>query len=270
VLYQTNPWVSANFGFHQGFRQYHFGHYHEQQMTAEPLVDAFLQDLRITPGRQFFAFIQFMDPHLPYAPPERWVDEFATDYSGPLDRISFGAEFEELEDLKEWMQGFSEEDLRHIVSLYDGSIRYVDEQIGRLLGELDDRGLMDDTWVVVLSDHGEEFSLRGRDLFAAHVAQDASQRVAFSEITLYGNEQKAAQTGHFKLIWDTKTGRTELYDMIADPLERQALDLPEVERSLGRTLAELALENRGPRGSVERVDLDPETIERLQALGYLR
>jgi hypothetical protein len=31
------------------------------------------------------------------------------------------------------MHGFSEEDLWHIVSLYDGSIRYVDEQFGRLL-----------------------------------------------------------------------------------------------------------------------------------------
>ena len=40
---------------------------------------------------------------------------------------------------------------------YDNCIAYMDEQIGVLLGELQRRGVLDDTLVVIVSDHGEGF-----------------------------------------------------------------------------------------------------------------
>ena len=48
---------------------------------------------------------------------------------------------------------------------YDSSIAYLDEQLGRLFDELRERGLLENTLVIVTSDHGEHFLERG---FAGH------------------------------------------------------------------------------------------------------
>ena len=54
--------------------------------------------------------------------------------------------------------GLSDEDLNHIISLYDGEIAFADKEIGRLLEGLEERGMKENTLIVLLSDHGEEFS----------------------------------------------------------------------------------------------------------------
>jgi len=48
-------------------------------------------------------------------------------------------------------------DLHRLEHLYDGAIRQMDHHIGRILSALEDRGDLDETFVVVTSDHGEGF-----------------------------------------------------------------------------------------------------------------
>ena len=48
-------------------------------------------------------------------------------------------------------------DLDRVIALYDGEIRWIDENLGRLLEVLDRLHVAEDTIVVVTSDHGEEF-----------------------------------------------------------------------------------------------------------------
>lgn len=76
-------------------------------------------------GRPFFAFLNYFDAHGPYDPPKPFDTRFAGDPK-PQDR-------------------------------YDGGIAYMDAQIDRLLGELERRGVLDNTIVIVTSDHGELF-----------------------------------------------------------------------------------------------------------------
>ena len=52
-------------------------------------------------------------------------------------------------------------DLQHLIALYDGEIRFTDEHLGRVLERLRALGVLDDTIVVVTSDHGEEFFEHG-------------------------------------------------------------------------------------------------------------
>jgi arylsulfatase A-like enzyme len=47
--------------------------------------------------------------------------------------------------------------IERLATLYDGSLRYVDEQLGRLLATLEERGLLGNTAVLLTADHGEEF-----------------------------------------------------------------------------------------------------------------
>ena len=56
---------------------------------------------------------------------------------------------------------FSEQQLRRLGAAYLGAVTYLDQQIGRVLGELDRLGLSDTTRVVYASDHGEHLGARG-------------------------------------------------------------------------------------------------------------
>lgn len=97
-------------------------------------------------SEDLFAFCWSIDPHLPFDPPEGFREYVDPDYDGPID-----GSFESLPDEP------TPADMEQLRNLYDGEVRYVDEQIGRLVGTLKDRGVYDDTLLVVLGDHGEAF-----------------------------------------------------------------------------------------------------------------
>ena len=54
-----------------------------------------------------------------------------------------------------------QQDFAHIAQVYDGAVAYADAWFGLLMAELDERELLDDVVVVVLSDHGEELGEHG-------------------------------------------------------------------------------------------------------------
>ncbi len=56
---------------------------------------------------------------------------------------------------------FQTEDRIPIAALYDGEVRTLDDHIGEYITELEQLGILDDTIVVVTSDHGEELLERG-------------------------------------------------------------------------------------------------------------
>ncbi|MBU0753931.1 MAG: sulfatase-like hydrolase/transferase, partial [Planctomycetes bacterium] len=75
---------------------------------------------------------------------------FDPDYQGHLDASKF--------ETNPTIHGkMDPRDLEHLVALYDGEIRFVDESIGRLVEELEQRGLMEKTLLVITGDHGDEF-----------------------------------------------------------------------------------------------------------------
>ena len=107
-------------------------------------------------GRPFFLFVHLFDVHDPYHPPEPWYSLFDPDYEGPIDGRRITAPDSPVHP------GMDPRDLERVISLYDGAIAFVDSEIGRLLDHLEERGVADDTLVVVTADHGEEFFEHGR------------------------------------------------------------------------------------------------------------
>lgn len=53
------------------------------------------------------------------------------------------------------------DDLAHLAGLYDGSVAWADAAFGLLMADLDERGLLDTAWVVVLADHGHALGEEG-------------------------------------------------------------------------------------------------------------
>lgn len=103
----------------------------------------------------FFLFINFMDPHSPYAPPGRWRQKLggAPDGAGVQ---GF------LDGLRGGTLSFGPEQWAQLRAQYDGEIAFVDSEVGELLDALKAMGKYDDSMIVVTSDHGEylgEFGL---------------------------------------------------------------------------------------------------------------
>jgi arylsulfatase A-like enzyme len=107
-------------------------------------------DDRQDPGRPFFIFLNYLDAHTPYKVPpgesrrfgrkpqtdeELWViyDEWAT-----LEKLLLKKPF-----------------LTMGRDCYDSCLAYLDDEIGRLIGDLERRGVLENTWIVITSDHGE-------------------------------------------------------------------------------------------------------------------
>jgi arylsulfatase A-like enzyme len=127
-----------------------------QSRGASAINDAFLGWLgRRRPDRPFFAFLNLFDAHDPYIPQPGFAGRFGIppttrrDYRVLMDFV--GLEKDKIP-------------FRDIVmarDCYDDCVAYLDEQLGRLLGELERRGVLADTDVIITSDHGEGFAEHG-------------------------------------------------------------------------------------------------------------
>jgi len=156
----SHVYVGRPFGFARGFDR--FDDSLTEEGTTNPrgdaVVDRFLAHLDGRPAdARFFGFVHLFDPHWDYdAPPpdgRAWVP---ADYAGPID-----GRYETMVPFLAG-EGATAADREALVAYYDGEVRWVDRQLGRLVAGLDARGLASSTLLVVTSDHGEEFFDHGR------------------------------------------------------------------------------------------------------------
>ncbi|OLC53672.1 MAG: hypothetical protein AUH92_05450 [Acidobacteria bacterium 13_1_40CM_4_69_4] len=160
----SHVYVSSLFGFGRGFEVFEDfglsrpGYRLEAGMEppADRVTDAALAWLRGRARRPAFLLVHYFDPHWPYAPPEAYRALFPVSYRGPLD-----ASYDSISKFLDPLTPIPEDYRRFLVDRYDGEIRFVDDQIGRLLDGLVATGRAPRSWVVVTADHGEEFKDHG-------------------------------------------------------------------------------------------------------------
>jgi len=146
--------VHSKFGFDKGFDTMR-----ERYKRIEFSVPECLDWMNRNKSRNFFVFLHTYDVHR-YCPPEQFSNRFMPEYDGDLVpgkelAVSLQCYFD--------YKGYDdEEDRKRIVSLYDGEILFVDHWLGKLFMALDNAGIMDNTIVILTSDHGEEFWEHGR------------------------------------------------------------------------------------------------------------
>lgn len=151
-----NGFVSDRFGFRQGWDSYR-NYIREGRRTRSQFVAADV--LEWLDGRDeekpFFLYVHTIDPHVPYRPPNEILSLYGdVDYRGP---INFRRDSTLLENVKLGNLRLNGRDRAHLQALYDGEITYHDRHFGSIIDGLRSRGLLDDTMVVITSDHGEEF-----------------------------------------------------------------------------------------------------------------
>lgn len=108
-------------------------------------------------GAPFFALVNYFEAHDPYRPPERFVKKHLSEReTSAYRRLEQGEE--SLAACACGLPGiFDDADVALMKRLYDAEVAYQDEVVGELVAMLDRGGLLDTTWLVVTSDHGELF-----------------------------------------------------------------------------------------------------------------
>jgi arylsulfatase A-like enzyme len=172
VGFCENPFIGRSTGMDQGFSAFidtwrrpllpramrrvagSLGFSRDRKEFAERTVGLFKLWLRRAPeDSPFFAYINLMAAHLPRYPRGR-------DYpQAILQKIQFVNRVPERNYLCEYQ--LNQDELSAMRSIYDEEIEYLDLHVEELMAILDEEGLLDDTVVIITSDHGEMFGEHG-------------------------------------------------------------------------------------------------------------
>lgn len=280
----ANPLVGPRGGFERGFDTFLVADF----ARARSVVDLFRSWLSARSSHPLFAYLHFMDPHHPYAPPAPMVGLLpggapATDARDPA----------------------------VIAAAYDAEIASWDAELGSLLASLRRRGSLERSVIAVTGDHGEEIGehglyghgkqlheesvhvplvVRAPDIPAGSLVHTPlelrraggilartmgtswwgapEEGPALSEVTRFPGApggSRAISDGTFKLLVAGATGR--LFDLEADPAERHDVSArhPAIVRRMREELDALI---PAPASDAEP-PLDPALMEQLRALGYV-
>jgi arylsulfatase A-like enzyme len=121
--------------------------------AANVLVDHACSWLAATGGGPFFLWLHLMDPHAPYFPTQKALELMGKEGCTPS-RARYLNSFWHRHDLGPRRLAKHRDE---VVALYDAGIRWVDEQMARLIARLKDDGHWNNCIVALTADHGEEF-----------------------------------------------------------------------------------------------------------------
>ncbi|MBS3819064.1 sulfatase-like hydrolase/transferase, partial [bacterium] len=101
--------------------------------------------------KQFFMYIHFLQPHVPYDPPQSFLKEWNQNYKGDLQNKSpfIPKRFDQSK--------LNPKDLDYIEARYCANLKYADFYVSKLFQLWDKSGVLDNSIVLITSDHGEAF-----------------------------------------------------------------------------------------------------------------
>jgi len=152
VAFTDGAFMTRAWGFGDGFDMY-FDKGGNFKNPLDSRVFSFLENNKKFP---FFLFLHTYCIHNYYSP-EKYLNMFDPGCDG---------KFHEWDEIKPFILEYGksqldsaavQNELNHLIRLYDASIRYVDDRIGLLFQRLKDLKIYDDLLIIITSDHGEEF-----------------------------------------------------------------------------------------------------------------
>ena len=161
----SNPWVSAERGFSQGFETF------EETWKPRPGVpfedDGGIQlsrdwiAARVERGEPFLAFLNLNDAHMPYTPDPLVLHRL---HPGPRS-VDRRGHLQTIPSMWLYLAGaepLDEADFEMLRELYHAEVAMTDARLGELIANLRRFGILDETLIVVTSDHGENLGDHGR------------------------------------------------------------------------------------------------------------
>jgi arylsulfatase A-like enzyme len=136
-----NPWINKPFGYAQGFDQFYFIDREPADKITESgreIIESWEKSKNTAP---FFLYLHFLDPHDPYTPPS----DYANKFQGKLTKSPFTYD----------------DEMQRQINLYDAEIAFLDNELGKFFEYLKQKKLYEELYIVIVSDHGEQFMEHG-------------------------------------------------------------------------------------------------------------
>ena len=155
--FHDSRWLGERYGFARGYDVYSR---HQGAPIAERHIELAMDER--PKDKPFFMFIHLMDIHnaplkpggTMYEPPEPFNELFMLEPEKQLEGLDPEAAWARSD-------GITPEQHEALVALYDGGIRYVDTKVGEWVEQWWKAGLLDNTLLIITSDHGESLDQRG-------------------------------------------------------------------------------------------------------------
>jgi arylsulfatase A-like enzyme len=149
LLDKGNPFINFANGIYGKYfwRRYDYG-----ARRINKIVGKLLHDELARSGKPFFIFINYLDPHLIYKAPEPFFGMFLARNISKKNALSIN------QDAWGYMGGIipmTEADFEVLRALYDAELFYLDYRIGEVYEFLKEKNLLDNTLLIISSDHGE-------------------------------------------------------------------------------------------------------------------
>jgi arylsulfatase A-like enzyme len=145
--------VAGRYGFARGFEVYD-----DRSRTLRENLDKAMERISsLDSEERYFVFIHTYDVHCPYDPPASHAELFRS--SPPEDWLETRGRCGNPHYNR---MSLTDGQVRFLSDQYDAGVHFMDQQLGEFVSFLDARGELDDTTLVLLSDHGEEFREHGQ------------------------------------------------------------------------------------------------------------
>ncbi len=178
--YKTAAFISSYvlepaFGLAQGFDRYDLGSMIRNgkkvlpERRAEETISDSIDYLESNKDNSFFLWVHLYDPHTPYDPPSPFSTMYDSEYQGSIR----GTVAEITKFTATHGSDLNQRDLKHLRSLYDGEVSYMDHHIGRIIQKLNELEIMDNSIIAAIADHGESLGEHGRFFHGEDLYQPA-------------------------------------------------------------------------------------------------
>lgn len=133
---------------------------HDTTYITEVGIDFMQRHLDAHADQPFFCHMSFVDPHDPYDPPAPYSTMFRPeDMPDPLPNEWIQEDIKSLDSNRSYIN-FRDicdnvEAIRKFRAYYHGSLKFLDDQIGKIVAFLKERGIWDNTILVFTTDHGD-------------------------------------------------------------------------------------------------------------------
>jgi arylsulfatase A-like enzyme len=146
--------VKGSFGFNKGFDSYRVGGNITSPNSAHKICEASINWIRRHKDRNFFLFVHTYQIHTPYDSPAPYNEYFLA--NDAVYKRFYQGEFRFYQENR--YSPVTDKLRQNIIDLYDAGIRYTDNVLIKILiEELKALEIYDDTMIILISDHGEEF-----------------------------------------------------------------------------------------------------------------
>jgi choline-sulfatase len=149
-----------------------------QRFDPELVASEASRWIRALGDKRFCAMVHLYSTHTPYDPPQRFREQYCdAAYNGPIG--AFYAYHREAIERGEYAATAA--DVAQIRHLYEAGVAHADEMVGQLVDALRASGVLEDTLVIVTSDHGENLgephALTGKPLWEHNHVNELNLRV---------------------------------------------------------------------------------------------